>query len=114
MTNKKRRQLNNSGSTLIIVLVAVSFLVILASIIISVSSANLRMKQIEYAMKQNFYVDEIGLDDIYNGIGRDVSAALQRSYSKTLIEANTTGQYPTQNAAYVAFAGMFKNELTAL
>ena len=60
LTNKKRRQLNNSGSTLIIVLVAVSFLVILASIIISVSSANLRMKQIEYAMKQNFYVDEIG------------------------------------------------------
>lgn len=114
MTNKKRKQLNNVGSTLIVVLVAVSFLVILASIIISVSSANLRMKQIEYAMKRNFYVDEIGLDDIYNGIGRDVSEALQRSYSKTLIEANVTGQYTTQKAAYITFAGFLKNELITL
>ncbi|MGN0377924.1 MAG: hypothetical protein ACI4ED_09840 [Suilimivivens sp.] len=114
MTGKKRRQLNNSGSTLIVVLVAVSFLIILASIIITVSSANLRMKQIEYAMKQNFYVDEIGLDDIYNGIGRDVSNALAKSYSQTLIEANVAGKYPTQKAAYIAFAGTFKNELITL
>lgn len=106
--------MNNAGSTLITVLVAVSFLVILASIIITVSSANVRMKQVEYAMKQNFYVDEIGLDDIYNGIGRDVSAALSKAYSQTLIGANATGLYPTQKAAYIAFAGLFKNELVTL
>lgn len=114
MTNKRKRQLNNDGSTLITVLVAVSFLVILASIIITVSSANVRMKQIEYTMKQNFYVDEIGLDDIYNGIGRDVSVVLSKAYSQTLIDANATGMYPTQKAAYIAFAGLFKNGLTDL
>lgn len=114
MINKKGRKLNNSGSTLITVLVAVSFLVILASIIMTVSAANVRMKQIEYAMKQNFYVDEIGLDDIYNGIGRDVSVALSKAYSQTLIDANATGLYPTQKAAYIAFAGLFKNELITL
>ena len=114
LTNKRRKKLNNDGSTLITVLVAVSFLVILASIIITVSSANVRMKQIEYAMKQNFYVDEIGLDDIYNGIGRDVSVALSKAYSQTLIDANTTGKYPTQKAAYIAFAGIFKNGLIDL
>ncbi len=114
MTDKKRRQLNNYGSTLIVVMVAVSFLVILASTILAVSSANLRMKQIEYAMKQNFYVDEIGLDDIYNGIGRDVSEAMQRAYSQTLIEANVGGKYSTQKAAYIAFAGFLKNELITL
>ena len=114
MTGKKRKKLNNGGSTLIVVLVAVSFLVILASIIITVSSGNLKMKQIEYAMKRNFYVDEIGLDDIYNGIGRDVAEALSRSYSKTLIDANVTGKYNTQRAAYIAFASFFKNELVDL
>ena len=114
MTNKRKKKLNNDGSTLITVLVAVSFLVILASIIITVSSANVRMKQIEYTMKQNFYVDEIGLDDIYNGIGRDVSVALSKAYSQTLIDANATGMYPTQKAAYIAFAGLFKNGLTDL
>lgn len=114
MKNKRRRKLNNTGSTLITVLVAVSFLVILSSIIITISSANVRMKQVEYAMKQNFYVDEIGLDDIYNGIGRDVSAALSKAYSQTLIGANATGLYPTQKAAYIAFAGLFKNELITL
>jgi len=114
LTDKKRRQLNNYGSTLIVVMVAVGFLVILASTILAVSSANLRMKQIEYAMKQNFYVDEIGLDDIYNGIGRDVSEAMQRAYSQTLIEANVGGKYSTQKAAYRAFAGFLKNELITL
>lgn len=111
MISKKGRKLNNSGSTLITVLVAVSFLVILASIIMTVSAANVRMKQIEYAMKQNFYVDEIGLDDIYNGIGRDVSVALSKAYSQTLIDANATGRYQSQNEAYNAFAGFFGNAL---
>lgn len=114
MTGKKRkRQQNNDGSTLIVVMVAVSFLVVVASIILAVSAGNLKMKQIEYAMKKNFYVDEIGLDDIYNGIGRDVSQALQRSYSKTLIEANS-GLFTGQNAAYVKFAELFSKELIAL
>lgn len=115
---KQRKQINrkqqNNGSTLIVVLVAVSFLVIVASIILAMSSSNLRMKQIEYAMKENFYVDEIGLEDIYNGIGRDVSKALSKAYSQTLMEANVTGKYPTQKAAYIAFAGSFKNELIDL
>lgn len=114
MTNKRKGKLNNGGSTLITVLVAVSFLVILASIIMTVSAANVRMKQIEYSMKQNFYVDEIGLDDIYNGIGRDVTSALSKAYSQTLIDANAAGLYPTQKSAYIAFAGLFKNELIAL
>ncbi len=109
-----KKRINNGGSTLIVVLVAVSFLTVIAAIIFSVSSANLRMKQIEYQAKQNFYVDEIGLDDVYNGIGKDVSKALSRAYSKTLIEATSSGAYPTQKAAYIAFAGSFYTELKSL
>lgn len=107
----RRKKFNNSGSTLIVVLVAVSFLVIVASIILAVSSANLKMKQMEYAMKRNFYVDEIGLDDIYNGIGRDVSNMLSKAYSATLMKASK-GEYTAQKDAYIAFAGNLKTQLT--
>lgn len=109
----RRKKCNNSGSTLIVVLVAVSFLVIVASIILAVSSANLKMKQMEYAMKRNFYVDEIGLDDIYNGIGRDVSNMVSKAYSETLMKAGK-GEYTAQKDAYIAFAGSLKAELTYL
>lgn len=114
MRKKYHKLQNNSGSTLIVVLVAVSFLAVIAAIIMSVSSANLRMKQLEYASKQNFYVDEIGLDDVYNGIGKDVSKALSKSYTKTLMGASSTGKYPTQKAAYNAFAGSLYTELKTL
>ncbi len=114
MRKKYHKLQNNSGSTLIVVLVAVSFLAVIAAIIMSVSSANLRMKQLEYASKQNFYVDEAGLDDVYNGIGKDVSKALTKAYTKTLMEASTTGKYPTQKAAYNAFAGSLYSELKNL
>lgn len=114
MRKKYHKLQNNSGSTLIVVLVAVSFLAVIAAIIMSVSSANLRMKQLEYASKQNFYVDEIGLDDVYNGIGKDVSKALTKAYTKTLMEASATGKYPTQKAAYIAFAGSLFSELKTL
>lgn len=113
----RRKKFNNSGSTLIVVLVAVSFLVIVASIILAVSSANLKMKQMEYAMKRNFYVDEIGLDDIYNGIGRDVSDMVSKAYAETLMKAgNVTAEdkkvYTSQKDAYIAFAGNLKTRLT--
>lgn len=118
MNNKKKCsnfiKKNQKGSTLIVVLVAVSFLTVVAAIILSISSANLRMKQIEYATKQNFYVDEIGLSDVYNGIGKDVSRALSRAYAKTLIDASSDGMYPTQRAAYQAFSGSFYAELKTL
>lgn len=108
-----RNKWNNSGSTLIVVLVAVSFLVILASVIMTVSSAGLRMKQLEYVTKQNFYVDETGLEDIYNGIGRDVSNLVSTAYSKTLLRANA-GEYISQKAAYVAFVSNLKEGLEGL
>lgn len=117
---KQDRKLNNSGSTLIVVLVGVSFLTVIAAIIMTISSANLRMKQLEYASKENFYVDEIGLDDIYNGIGKDVSAVLSRAYAKILmnVSAETNaeggGKYTKQNDAYVAFASEFCSELKKL
>ena len=48
----KGKYRKNDGSTLITVLVGVSFMVVLASIILSVSFSNLKMKQLEYRNKR--------------------------------------------------------------
>ena len=116
MNDRNRKELNNTGSSLIIVLVAVSFLIILAAIIISVSGANLRMKQLEYASKKNFYSDEQVLDEIYHGIGKVASNAMSKAYSEVLSQVTTSegiGVYATQDAAYQAFSKKFVENLTA-
>lgn len=116
-TKEKNKISGDAGSTLVTVLVGVSFLVILAVIIMSVSFANLRMKQVEYNAKRNFYEDEQGLDDIYNGIGRDVSSCLARAYNDTLAEISTAdgkSKYGSQSKAYEYFVTLFTLRLEAM
>lgn len=103
-------QKKNTGSTLITVLAAVSFLMILATMILSTSMANLQMKQMEYAVKKNFYTDEQVLDDIYNGIGKVSTDCLSRAYARILSQAaddKGTAVFTTQDAAYQAFSRLF-------
>lgn len=98
------------GSTLITVLISVSFLMILAAIILTVSSANLRMKQIEYVAKKNFYNDEQALDDIYNGIGKTATDCLTKAYAEILAQVSTKENesvYKDQEDAFKAFSERF-------
>lgn len=110
----KGKYRKNDGSTLITVLVGVSFMVVLASIILSVSFSNLKMKQLEYRNKRNFYEDEQVLDDVYNGLGRDISEYLAKAYNDTLAMvtmADGTSQYGSQTAAYQQFVNLFGDRL---
>lgn len=108
-------QLCNDGYTLVIVLIGVSFLIILATIIMATSMGNLRMKQIEYVSKKNFYSDEQILDDIYNGIGKVTTDCLSKSYTEILSQVsvtNGTAVFDSQDAAYEAFSNRFITHLT--
>lgn len=110
---KSTRFLDNSGSTFIIVMVAVGFLTVLGTIIIAVSGANLRMKQVEYAAKHNFYTDEKILDDIYHGIGKVATECLAKSYAEVLAQVTDEygAGYETQDAAFKAFSEKFVAKL---
>lgn len=113
----QKRQLNNSGSTLITVLVGVGFLLILATMTIAISAANLHMKQIEQNMKDNFYADEQILDDVYNGIGKVTTDCLSNAYADVLTQVTGSdggAVFTTQDAAYRAFSLQFVNDLTAV
>lgn len=116
-SKKQKRKLNNGGSTLITVLVGVGFILILASIAISVSAANLHMKQVEYVVKDNFYADEQILDDVYNGIGKVTTDCLSDAYADILsqVSANDgSAVFTTQDAAYRAFSIQFIEDLTKI
>lgn len=108
---------NNKGATLVTVLVGVGFLLILASITLAVSAANLHMKQIEQTMKDNFYADEQILDDVYNGIGKVTTECLSRAYADVLSQVSGTdggAVFTTQDAAYRVFSQRFMAGLTSV
>ncbi len=108
---------NQTGSTLITVMVGVSFMVVLASMIVAVCFANLHMKQIEYHSKRTFYEDEKGLDEVYNGLGRDISECLSKSYNDTLAQVTAedgSAHYASQSKAYEHFAALFAIRMEAL
>lgn len=106
--------MGNDGSTFITVMVAVIFLVVLASIMLSVSTANLRMKQIEYRTKKNFYSNEQVLGDVYNGIGKDVTECFSKAYAAVMAQVTAndgTSLYKTEGEAYQAFCDNFMKRL---
>ena len=111
----QRNKLNNVGSTLVTVLVGVGFLLILATMTIAISAGNLHMKQVEYAIKNNFYADEQVLDDVYNGIGKVTTDCLSDAYADILSQVSGTdggAVFKTQDAAYRAFSVQFMKYLT--
>lgn len=112
---KQKRKLNNVGSTLVTVLVGVGFLLILATMTIAISAGNLHMKQVEYAIKDNFYADEQVLDDVYNGIGKLTTDCLSDAYADILSQVSGPdggAVFTTQDAAYRAFSAQFIKYLT--
>lgn len=80
----KRMKLNNKGDTLAIVLIGMLILGVLGTAILGTSSINVEMKISNLKSKQNFYYVERAVDDIYAGIGKSVSVAMQKAYDDTV------------------------------
>lgn len=73
---------NNLGSTLITVIVAIAFVTILTSIILGTTLMNMKMKGIDRHTKDDFYYSEKALNDIYTGIGQEMSVIVGEEYDK--------------------------------
>ncbi len=94
---------------------AVTFLTVLVSIIIAVSMANLRMKQVEYRIKKNFYSNEQIVSDVYNGIGKESTLCFSKAYSSILSQTINDGGkiiYQSEDEAFEAFSRNFIVRLT--
>ncbi len=71
---------DNKGSTLITVIVAIAFVTILTSIILTTTVMNMSMKGIDRRVKDDFYYAEKGLKDVFTGIGQNTAEYAGKQY----------------------------------
>lgn len=90
---------DNRGASLITVVVTVTFLAILGTMLIGAALVNYQMKQMDLRSKKDFYSVETVLDDVYNGLGRDMTKIIADSYQKALTETNAEA-FATEEEAY--------------
>lgn len=76
----KKLKTNNSGSTLILALIAMAFVVILGSVIISTALTSYKMKIVDNKSKKTFYSAEKAIDEIYVGLGVKSMSSISQSY----------------------------------
>ncbi len=81
----RRIKLNNKGSAIVSVMIVSTFITILATTILYVTSRNYLVKQNDYQNKITFYQAEQTLDDLKAMFAEDISKACQYAYEQTMI-----------------------------
>lgn len=89
---------DKAGSTIIVVLVTMTFVVVLASILLYMSLVNMQMKKLDREGKANYYDAEAAMNEIHTGIQGAVSEAISRAYTQVLINYNNTTDETTVDA----------------
>lgn len=84
MKNRKSNIMNNSGSTMIIVIVCVGFISIISSLLLITTVNNIQMKAINQRSKSNFYSAEIALSEIRAGVEEVTAKAMEVAYNKVM------------------------------
>ena len=77
-------KLNNTGSTMMIVMVAVSLIAVLATVLMAMSYMNYNMKVTELNSKKNFYTAEVVLDQINVGLQKEISDSVEDAYVRAM------------------------------
>lgn len=110
---RRKQKVNNKGYSMVSTLVAISFVTILGVVVLGVSSVNLKTKYLDKKNKTDFYSAEGALEDIYNGIGLEVSNLVGISYAEVMREAaNGEGVvYENEIDAYAAFQKSLKKRM---
>ena len=80
--NKK----DSKGSGIILVIVALSFLGIIAGALLTAAAYAYRLKVVDYNSKDNFHFVEQAMDEVYAGLGTRTSNAMVEAYSTVVDE----------------------------
>ena len=78
MEIRGRRKTDNKGSALVVVIIAMAFIGILASVLMYMSLLNYQMKVNNLKAKDNFYSAETVLDEIYGNTDFGISGKCVR------------------------------------
>lgn len=89
------RKKNNSGATLIAVLIVVAFIAVLGSISIAAAMVNLKMKLVDRRAQKTFYSCEEAVDEIYSQLGMKSMDALEKAYQDLMATMVRSGKNPS-------------------
>jgi len=83
LIHKIKNKISNSGSGLILVIVALAFVGILTGALLTAVAYVYRLKLYDYNAKSNFYYLEQAMDEIYAGVGSQTMSEMQSAYQET-------------------------------
>lgn len=81
---KIKRKLNNQGSSIIMVIVALSFIGIIVGSLLSAAGSAYNLKKQELNAKDNFYYVEQAMQEIYTGVGLQTVEEMKTAYAYTV------------------------------
>jgi len=85
--SKIKNRISNSGSGIVLVIVALGFVGILAGALLTAVGYAYRLKLYDYNAKSNFFYLEQAMDEIYAGVGAQTMTAMQEAYEETKEQA---------------------------
>lgn len=83
LISKIRQQLKNTGSSIVLVIVALAFVGILAGALLTAVASVYRLKAYDYNAQSNFYYLEQAMDEIYAGVGQKSMSYMLEAYEDT-------------------------------
>ena len=99
----KQKGLDNKGSALVTVMVVVTFVTILATLLLFAATTNYRIKQVDYGNKKSFYAGEEVLDRLKAAMIEEVAKAYSKAFDTTIVEyakySNPDGFAPEERIA---------------
>lgn len=92
--NSGRRDIcrkDNRGSSMVAALVAVAFVAILASVVMSSTITNYKLKTMNYKSKKTFYSAESAMEEIHAGLSSACYDELEKEYLKAITRLSSYG-----------------------
>lgn len=99
LIKKLKKGINNSGSSIVLVVVGLGFIGVLVGALLTAAGYALRQKIYNYNSKDNFFYLEQAMDEVYAGIGQETMDALKAAYDETV---NEVVYYNTTTKSYEA------------
>lgn len=85
----RKEKMDNRGSALIIVIIVMTFIGVLATVVLSMTSINAQTKTVDTTAKKTFYDAESALDEITLGIENVLAESTNKAYSSIFTEFTT-------------------------
>lgn len=104
----KFKKLNNSGSSIVLVVVALAFIGIIVGALLSSALYGYRQKLQDLNSKNNFYNVEQAMQEVHAGVGINTVSEMQKAYVYTL---TNMVYFDVDKEAYVSLSDAAANEL---